>query len=149
MFSAQVRNAATGTAGVTAMGIVSDQSEACILTVDQSQGRELMVVGGGDGGVRLWSLPRFSHPKMIKSVREHRGGVTSVSLSGDTGEFVLTSASDGAAILWRLADMTRAHILQAGSGTRASWKLTPLAFSKSLFVTLSPIRHYFWKSSGK
>ena len=51
------------------MGIVSDQSEACILTVDQSQGREMMVVGGGDGGVRLWSLSRFSHPKMVKTVR--------------------------------------------------------------------------------
>ena len=98
------------------MGIVSDQSEAYILTVDQSQGRDQMVVGGGDGGVRLWSLPRFSHPKMVKSVREHRGCVTSVSLSGD-GEFVLTSASDGAAILWHLPAMTRAHILQAGSGT--------------------------------
>ena len=49
--------------------IITDQYVACILTVDQSQGREMMVVGGGDGGVRLWSLSRFSHPKMVKTVR--------------------------------------------------------------------------------
>ena len=49
----EVRNAATGSQGVTSMGV----------------GGELMVVGGADGGVRLWSLPRYSHPKMGKSVR--------------------------------------------------------------------------------
>jgi len=78
-------------------------------------GREMMVVGGGDGGVRLWSLSRYSHPKMVKTVREHRGSVSSVSVSED-GEWCLSSSSDGAAILWRLPAMTRTHLLHASSG---------------------------------
>ena len=49
--------------------------------------------------------------------REHRGSVSSVSVSED-GEWCLSSGSDGAAILWRLPAMTRSHLLHASSGIR-------------------------------
>ena len=55
--------------------------------------------------------------------RERRGGVTSCCVSED-GQFSLTTASDGAAILWRLPAMTRAHLLRASSGV-LSGKLHP------------------------
>ena len=50
-------------------------------------------------------------------LREHRGRVSSVSVSED-GEWALSSGSDGAAILWRLPAMTRTHLLHASSGGR-------------------------------
>ena len=43
---------------------------------------------------RLWSLPRYSNAKMIKTVREHRGSVTSADVSNDD-KFALTTSSDG------------------------------------------------------
>ena len=47
-----VRNSVTGGDGVTALGVA----------------REVMVVGGGDGTVRLWTLPSFTNSKLIKTV---------------------------------------------------------------------------------
>ena len=58
---------------------------------------------------------RRVHLRSNLVTREHRGSVTSVSVSED-GEFCLSCASDGAAILWRLPGVTRAHLLHAGSG---------------------------------
>ena len=60
---------------------------------------------------------RRVHLRSNLVTREHRGSVTSVSVSED-GEFCLSCASDGAAILWRLPGVTRAHLLHAGSGNK-------------------------------
>ena len=71
----EVRNAVTGKEGVTAMAV--------------SRRGDLMVVGGGDGGVRVWELGRGA-AKLSKTVREHRGKVTSADISED-GKVVLTT----------------------------------------------------------
>ena len=49
----EVRNCVTGKEGVTCLGL----------------GRQVMLVGGADGCVTLWSLPTFSNAKLIKTVR--------------------------------------------------------------------------------
>ena len=95
----EIRNCVTGKEGVTAMDV----------------GRELLVVGGGDGSVRLWSLPRYSNAKLLKTVKEHRTRVTSAHLSPDE-RFALTTASDGAGILWNIPTMTRALLLRGSAG---------------------------------
>ena len=94
----EVRNCVTGKEGVTCLGL----------------GRQVMLVGGADGCVTLWSLPTFSNAKLIKTVRlvqflcnlldlilsylftsrEHRGKVTSADLS-ENGKFAITTSSDG------------------------------------------------------
>ena len=95
----EIRNCVTGKEGVTALDV----------------GRELLVVGGGDGSVRLWTLPRYSNARLLKTVKEHRAKVTSAHVSPD-GKFALTTSSDGAGILWNIPDMTRALLLRGTAG---------------------------------
>ena len=49
----EIRNCVTGGVGVKGLSVSSD----------------MMVVGGADGSVRLWTLPRYSNSKMVKTVR--------------------------------------------------------------------------------
>ena len=48
----EIRNCVTGGEGVTALSV----------------GRDVMVIGGADGSTRLWSLPRYSNSKLVKTV---------------------------------------------------------------------------------
>ena len=95
----EIRNCVTGKDGVTAMDV----------------GREVLVVGGGDGSVRLWALGRYNNAKLVKTVKEHRSKVSSAHISPD-GKFALTTATDGAGILWNIPDMTRALLLRGSAG---------------------------------
>ena len=103
----EIRNCVTGKDGVTAMDV----------------GREVLVVGGGDGSVRLWSLAGYNNAKLIKTVKEHRSKVSSAHISPD-GKFALTTATDGAGILWNIPQMTRALLLR-GSGGLIAGRIHP------------------------
>merc|ERR1719356_2290466 len=78
-----------------------------------------MVVGGGDGGVRVWEIG-WGSAKLVKTVREHRGKVTSADISQD-GKLVMTTGSDGAGIVWNLSTLTRNQLLKGTSGLRCGF----------------------------
>merc|ERR1719410_3305227 len=94
--SEEIRNAVTGCSGVTAMAV--------------SRRGNCLLVGGGDGAVRLWSLGRGA-AKLVKTVREHKGKVRWAAISRE-GDMALTCGQDGAGIVWDASHLVRLRLLK-------------------------------------
>eukprot|EP01084_Bolivina_argentea_P258167 435131_1 len=77
--------------GVTALGITSD---------DYLHPPWRLISGGIDGRVCVWNI-FSSHQVMAMSVKEHRGGITCLTVNRDSTQCV-SGSMDGSCILWDL-----------------------------------------------
>jgi len=74
-----------------------------------------LVTGGNDALVRIWSLHRDPDTdkvtsKMMASLREHQGPISSTAVNGDDTEFV-TASHDGSCVVWDLVKCLRVNAL--------------------------------------
>ncbi|XP_049833353.1 cilia- and flagella-associated protein 52-like [Schistocerca gregaria] len=72
-----------------------------------------LISGGGEGLIRIWEM-KTSYQKLLASLREHRGAVSSISISNSNKEAV-SSCTDGTCIIWDIECLTLKQVLSANS----------------------------------
>lgn len=78
----------------------------------------ILVTGGADGHIRLWSFPSF---KRLADVKGHTDEVRDMDVSSD-GQFLCTVSHDGISQLWRLPEGSRLTQLQFQPPTKSQVK---------------------------
>ncbi|GIX99756.1 cilia- and flagella-associated protein 52, partial [Caerostris extrusa] len=72
-----------------------------------------IVSGGGEGDVRVWDITT-SIQVLVRTMKEHKGGITCVRMKSDDKECV-TSCADGSCIIWDLENFNRIQVVFANT----------------------------------
>jgi len=95
------------------MFCINDAHRDGVTALECTQDCRRLVSGGEDGQVRIWQLDRSSQ-KMIASLKEHKGRVSSLAVNPSGTECVSASV-DGSCIIWNLEKFVRQNCLFANT----------------------------------
>lgn len=85
--------------------VISDAHNHGCTSIAVTHDNKRIISGGIEGEVRVWQIQMTSQT-MVASLKEHRGRVNSVIVSGDD-DYAVSASNDGSTIVWDLKTFTR------------------------------------------